>query len=239
MTTDHRRQTAALLTYAHDLPPGPRNAILQRVVSLNCPIAEAVFDPGQADDLLTYAIPTIRGEVQRLFRDQSWGLRPPRRLQELSAQAHASTDTLRARLGREPTSEEVADSLDCSRAQLDEARQASAALRTDSLDRPMGDGAQGAPRSEHLGRPDPLDLLDDALSVGPLLRDLPARDRHILQLRFGDDLTQAEIGEYLGVTQTQGSRLLRRILGEVRAQLGADGELPLAPPLAERLVALA
>ncbi|MAY98310.1 sigma-70 family RNA polymerase sigma factor [uncultured Nocardioides sp.] len=253
-STVRRRRTAALLEYAQGLPRGPRRATLRTVVDLNCPVAERIarryrrrgladddlrqaayegltkavgrFDPSRADDLLTFAVPTIRGEVQRLFRDESWGVRPPRRLQELSADAHAATDDLRSELGREPTTLEVASRLDCSDAALREARLASRSMVARSLDVPGGEDGDGAPGTERLGREDRLDQVENRLVLEPALRTLSGRDREIIRLRFTEELSQGEIGELIGVTQTQVSRLLTRILGDLR---GALGDVDLRP----------
>ncbi|WP_292606666.1 sigma-70 family RNA polymerase sigma factor [Nocardioides sp. REDSEA-S30_B4] len=253
-STIRRRRTAALLEYAQGLPRGPRRATLRTVVDLNCPVAERIaqryrrrgladddlrqaayeglikavgrFDPSRADDLLTFAVPTIRGEVQRLFRDESWGVRPPRRLQELSADAHTVTDDLRSELGREPTTLEVASRLGCSDAALREARLASRSMVTRSLDVPGGEEGDGAPGTERLGREDRLDHVENRMVLEPALRTLSGRDREIIRLRFTEELSQGEIGELIGVTQTQVSRLLTRILGHLR---GALGDVDLRP----------
>ena len=171
-STIRRRRTAALLEYAQGLPRGPRRATLRTVVDLNCPVAERIarryrrrgladddlrqaayegltkavgrFDPSRADDLLTFAVPTIRGEVQR------------------------------------------------------------------------------------------LDHVENRMVLEPALRTLSGRDREIIRLRFTEELSQGEIGELIGVTQAQVSRLLTRILGDLRGALGDVDLRPLTsgpPPL--------
>jgi RNA polymerase sigma-B factor len=180
------------------------------------------FDPAQSEDLLTFAVPTIRGEVQRWFRDHTWVVRPPRRLQELTARARSVRETLEQQVGREPSLGELAEALDVDPATCDQVLVASEAMHALSLDRPVdahGDG--GATLADLLGEDDRLDLVEDYVVLRPLIAALGPREQQLLHLRFVQDRSQSEIGEELGVTQTQVSRLLRRILGDLRRALGA------------------
>lgn len=191
---------------------------LQQVAYEGLTKAVSRFDPELRKDLLTYAVPTIRGELQRYFRDLGWTVRPPRRIQELQGRTHHTVSRLSQELGREPTGAEIADDLGIT---PDEYRQSEAAVgcfTPTSLDQPVG------PSTGTVG-----DLIaDDAelqeatearVLLAPVVRHLSARDRRILYLRFFEDKTQSEIGDDLGVTQMQVSRLLTRILGGIREEL--------------------
>ncbi|WP_300639721.1 sigma-70 family RNA polymerase sigma factor [Nocardioides sp.] len=243
-----RRATSALLVFAHGLPEEVRRPVLARVVDANMPVAEAVaaryrrrglssedlqqaayeglckavhrFDPAQAEDLLSFAVPTIRGEVQRYFRDHSWVVRPPRRLQELSAQVRALREEVEQELGRPATTAELAERLGVDERTCEEALQASAAMHATSLDAPVG--PTGTARiSDLLGEGDRLERVDDHLVLRPLIAALGPREQQLLHLRFVEELSQSEIGEVLGVTQTQVSRLLRKLLDDLRRALDA------------------
>ncbi|GAA1154335.1 SigB/SigF/SigG family RNA polymerase sigma factor [Nocardioides aquiterrae] len=179
------------------------------------------FDPELRNDLLTYAVPTIRGELQRYFRDHGWTVRPPRRIQETQWLVNQAVERLTQQLEREPSAVEIAAELDIS---LDEYRETVAAFgcfQPTSLDQPatadslasMGDLL---PDEDH-----DTDASEARVTLAPVVRRLPERDRRILYLRFFEDRTQEEIGQDLGVTQMQVSRLLSRILGTLREELQA------------------
>jgi RNA polymerase sigma-B factor len=180
------------------------------------------FDNSTGNNFLTYCVPTIRGEIRRYFRDQGWMVRPPRRIQELQQRLTATRSQLQFSLGREPSPQELADELGEDVADVREALQGDGCFSPASLDRPVGDET-----SSSLGELLPDDD-DDRVSaearvvLGPVVRRLGERDRRILMLRFFGGLTQQEIAEDIGVTQMQVSRLLSRIFGELREQLGLD-----------------
>jgi RNA polymerase sigma-B factor len=180
------------------------------------------FEPAQERDLLSYAVPTIRGEVQRFFRDHSWTVRPPRRVQELQAQVNHTIEALSQASGHEPSPVEVAEHLGISLAEYDEALAAFGCFRTASLDQPLGHDS-AATVGEQI--PDDevehqQDVTDDRVELGRMVRGLSERDRRILYLRFYEDRTQEEIGSDLGVSQMQVSRLLTRILTRLRTDAG-------------------
>lgn len=185
------------------------------------------FDPSRQHDLLSYAVPTMRGELLRHFRDHSWVVRPPRRLQELERTIASATAELGAVLGHAPAAHEICTHLGIGPIEHREAMQAAQCRRLLSLDQPAaGDSATT------LGElvPDEVDRLaaaDARAVLEPALRRLSGRDRRILYLRFVEDRTQREIGDELGVTQMQVSRWLTRICTQLRVQLGA-------PPGSER-----
>jgi RNA polymerase sigma-B factor len=183
------------------------------------------FDPHAGHDFLTYAVPTMRGEIRRHFRDAGWMVRPPRRIQELQARITTASASLALTLGRSPTAEEVAAEIGAERAEVEEALAAEGCFTPSSLDWPLGDGANVRTVGDLLGEEGPEGSAAEARVVlGPVVRRLSARDRRILKLRFFDDCTQGEIAEDIGVTQTQVSRLLTRIFADLRAGLGEDVE---------------
>ena len=179
------------------------------------------FDPTVRPDLLTYAVPTIRGEIQRWFRDHSWMVRPTRRIQELQWAVSRAGELLSQDLGRDPHPEEIADEVGCSVEEVEEARQAFGCFSTPSLDRPVAT-ADGPTLGETIPDEDDRDreAAEARAVLAPVIRQLPERDRRILYLRFFEDQSQRDIGEELGVTQMQVSRLLTRIFGDIRAELG-------------------
>lgn len=174
------------------------------------------FEPGRDKNFLTFAVPTIRGEVQRHFRDHGWSIRPPRRIQELQQRIARAGDRLGQELGREPTAEEMAEALGVAREEYDAACQAFGAFAPTSLDQPqVSDGERS------VGETIPDETRDQQAAearmlLAPMVRNLPARDRRLLYLRFYEDRTQAEIGEEFGVTQMQVSRLLSGIYSTLR-----------------------
>lgn len=177
------------------------------------------FDPELAEDLLTFAVPTIRGELLRHFRDHAWAVRPPRRVQELQQEAGAASEELRGRLGREPTSSELATYLSTEESAVIEALRASSCFQPLSLAQPTAQGSELTLADVLCDEDDWNDLSDAKVALLPAVRRLSERDRHILYLRFFEDLTQEEIGAQLGVSQMQVSRLLTRMLGQLRAEI--------------------
>jgi RNA polymerase sigma-B factor len=174
------------------------------------------FDAELADDLLTFAVPTIRGELLRHFRDLAWAVRPPRRVQELQQEVNAAAEELRAELGREPTCADIARHLGAEVSAVAEALQAGDCYQPLSLTQPTGPSSQLTLADILCDDDDWNDLSDAKVSLIPAVRRLSARDRRILYLRFFEDCTQEEIGAELGVSQMQVSRLLARVLGELR-----------------------
>ena len=242
--------THDLLVEAATADDHTRTQLLDRVILLNQGVAEAVanryrgrgvptedlyqaaleglvkavhkFDPTVRPDLLTYAVPTIRGEIQRWFRDQSWMVRPPRRIQELQWTVSRSTEQLSQDLGREPSDTEIAHDVGCSVEEVDEAVQAFGCFHPPSLDRPLAT-ADGPTLGETLPDDDQThdhDAAEARTMLAPVVRHLSERDRRILYLRFFEDQSQRDIGEELGVTQMQVSRLLDRIFRAIRSELG-------------------
>ncbi|WP_235736988.1 sigma-70 family RNA polymerase sigma factor [Nocardioides alcanivorans] len=189
----------------------------------NAALVRAVhnFDGDREGDLLSYAVPSIRGELRRHFRDQGWTVRPPRRIQELQSRVVEERDR-RVRDRDSSAEADIALALDVPVADVVEALAAEGCFTPTSLDLPVGEDG-GATLGELL--PDPDNSGDRAAAearvmLRPVVRRLPERDRKLLKMRFFDELTQQEIADDFGVTQTQVSRLLSRVLADLRRGLG-------------------
>jgi RNA polymerase sigma-B factor len=177
------------------------------------------FDPSHERDFLSYAVPTVTGEVKRYFRDFGWAVRPPRRVQELQGSIAKLSSELTQRLGRSPRPSEVAEKLGIDVESVIEALAADGAFTPASLDVPVGE--DGAATLGDLMPHDDEDFASAEARVvlGPAVRRLAPRDRRILELRFFQGWTQEQIAQDIGVTQMQVSRLLSRILKDLRAEL--------------------
>ncbi|WP_067472583.1 RNA polymerase sigma factor SigF [Nocardia amamiensis] len=199
---------------------------LLQIARVGLVLAVDRFDSTRGSSFLGFAVPTIMGEVRRHFRDNTWSLRVPRRLKEIQLRIGPATETLSHRLGRSPTAREIAAELDVELSEVTQALIAGNAYQTNSLDSAARHDDDGAPQplADTLGSEEPCyQLLEQAMAVGPLIAELPPRDRHVLILRFFESRTQAQIAERLGVSQMQVSRILARILGELRERaLGTD-----------------
>ncbi|MDO9496447.1 MAG: sigma-70 family RNA polymerase sigma factor [Nocardioides sp.] len=253
---ERSERTATLLAAAGSSPdPDETRALLDEVIVINRGVAESVasryydrgvdrddlrqvayegltkavrrFDPATRNDLLTFAVPTIRGELLRYFRDRGWTVRPPRRIQELQRRVNQAIETLEGELGRSPATAEIVERLGISEDDYREACEAFGSFQPASLDQPVGtDSATSI--GDLLPDPDSgLTASEARLTLAPVVRRLSERDRRVLHLRFFDDLTQEEIGRDLGVTQMQVSRLLSRILSTLRDEIGDELERPL------------
>jgi len=179
------------------------------------------FDGEHGKDFLSFAVPTISGEVKRHFRDCGWTVRPPRRIQELQSRISAINADLSQQLHRSPTPDEVADRLGVSVDEVVEALAADGCFTPTSLDKRLGED-DGTTLGDLLGVDDAdLSRTEAHVALIPLVRGLAPRDRHIVTLRFFYGWTQEQIARDIGVTQMQVSRLLARILREMRGQLAA------------------
>jgi RNA polymerase sigma-B factor len=176
------------------------------------------YDPDFGAAFLTFATPTILGELKRYFRDTTWAVHVPRRIQELSTQVRIATETLSQQLNRSPTTHELATLLDATTTEIADATEATGLHTVRSLDLPAAtDDANGSPLSDLLGTDDPgFQNVLDRETLRPLLATLSAREKKILLMRFFRSMTQTEIGEELGVSQMQISRLLTAILAKLK-----------------------
>lgn len=240
--------TARLLRDAASCSGEARQATLNRVVALNMKVAESIaaryrrrgvpdddlgqvaylglvkaaqgFDPDSSHDFLSYAVPTIRGEVRRHFRDRAWTVRPPRRLQELQARISTANEELWQELERSPRPSEVAAHIGVSEDDVVEALAANGCFTPTSLDVPLGQGDGGVLGDVLPDEDDGVEAAEARAMLSSALTTLGERDRRILYLRFFRQWTQSEIAADIGVTQMQVSRLLSRILGDLRTSLG-------------------
>jgi RNA polymerase sigma-B factor len=192
---------------------------LEQVAYLGLVKAVRGFDPDRATDFLSYAVPTIRGEVRRYFRDHGWVVRPPRTVQQAQARITAVESDLCQELGRAPRPSEIAEHLDLELDLVVEALAANGCFVPTSLDSTTADSEAGM--GERLGEDDPgFDSVEARVALRPLLRHLDRRERIMLEMRFFKGATQSEIGEVLGITQMQVSRLLSALLARLRDELG-------------------
>ena len=190
---------------------------LEQVAALGLVKAIDRFDPERGIAFTSFAVPTITGELKRYFRDKGWAVRVPRSIQELKLRIDREQPRLTASLGRSPTAAELAEKTGTCLEQVVEALGVSTAHRPDSLDRPVGEDGTSAVELVG-GQVDPGYARTEAATlVDSLLRQLPDREREILRLRFEQDLTQAEIGERLGISQMHVSRLIRQSISTLQA----------------------
>jgi RNA polymerase sigma-B factor len=175
------------------------------------------FDPGRGRDFLSFAVPTIMGEVRRHFRDSAWSMRVPRALKELQQNLVKATGELAHDLGRSPTPSELAAHLDIDVETVREGLLAAEAYKPASLDAPArGGGDTGTIGDQLADRESPYAKADDHLTLEAAMADLPPRERAIIEMRFVEELTQSQIAERIGVSQMQVSRLLAKTLEQLR-----------------------
>jgi RNA polymerase sigma-B factor len=178
------------------------------------------FDPAFGSSLSAYAAPCISGEIKRHFRDKRWQVHVRRAAQELLLELRKATEQLTHSLGRQPTDEELTERLGCSAEDLLEARQADLVFSAYSLDAPLSDKDDPAQLGDILGDDDAeMEHTLDMEAVSTHWEELPEREQRILVMRFYGNLTQAEIGARLGISQMHVSRLLSRALGHLRSRL--------------------
>ncbi|MFH8932408.1 SigB/SigF/SigG family RNA polymerase sigma factor [Streptomyces pristinaespiralis] len=180
------------------------------------------FDLSREVEFATFAVPYILGEIKRFFRDTSWAVHVPRRLQELRLELVQAVNELSGKLHRAPTAAELSEHLQLPVEEVTEGLVAMNGYVASSFDVPNTEGGPNAeaPFAERFGDLDPaLGLVEDLQALKPLIEELDDRDRLILRLRFGDELKQAEIGERLGISQMQVSRLLTRTLTRLRQKM--------------------
>jgi RNA polymerase sigma-B factor len=177
------------------------------------------FDPSYGREFLSYAVPTINGEVKRQFRDFGWMVRPPRPIQRMQASVSRAMNQLTQELGRSPRVSELADFLHSPVEEVVEALSADGCFTPTSLDTPVGDEGGGT-LGELLSEDDAeMSAAEARIMLAPAVQKLPERDRRVLYLRFFKQWTQSQIAEDIGVTQMQVCRILSRVLEELRGQI--------------------
>jgi RNA polymerase sigma-B factor len=181
------------------------------------------FDVERDVAFSSYAVPTIVGELKRYFRDRTWTVRPPRDLLERALRIERASERLSEQLQHAPTVNQLAELLDLSCEEVLEGLEAARAQHGTSLDAPVGQGDEVRSLGDRFGIADTgFDRADERVLAQQLSRGLSPRDREILRLRFEEDMTQAEIGMVLGVSQMQVSRLIRSALERLRAVADHD-----------------
>ncbi|MFL6055880.1 MAG: sigma-70 family RNA polymerase sigma factor [Actinoallomurus sp.] len=191
---------------------------LEQVAYLALVRVAQTYDHGSGHDFMSYAVPSIRGEVRRYFRDHGWMVRPPRRVQELQGRISTTESELTIKLGHPPTAEELAAELGAPEEHVQEALAANGCFTPTSLDQTVH--TAGSSIGDCCGLEEGgLDAVEARVVLTPLVRSLTPRERRILQMRFFGDCTQQEIADEIGVTQMQVSRLLSGLLGRLRADL--------------------
>jgi RNA polymerase sigma-B factor len=179
------------------------------------------FEPDRGIDFLSYAVPTITGEVRRHFRDRTWSMRVPRRLKDLQSSINGAVGPLSQQLGRAPRPSEIAAHLGIATEEVVEGLDAQQAYRSSSLDE-LVSGADTT-LTETLGTADAeLEKVEYRQTLAPLLDELPERERTILVLRFFGNMTQTQIADRVGISQMHVSRLLAQTVGNLRRRMLTD-----------------
>ncbi|MFD0064120.1 MULTISPECIES: RNA polymerase sigma factor SigF [unclassified Streptomyces] len=180
------------------------------------------FELTREVEFATFAVPYITGEIKRFFRDTSWAVHVPRRLQEARIELSKATEELRTRLGRNPSTAELAELMQLEPSEVAQAQMASNGYNASSLDASVtsaGDESDTA-LADFIGfEEDSYELIDNFHSLAPLIADLDERERTLIHLRFVEEQTQSQIGEALGVSQMHVSRLIARVVAKLRTGL--------------------
>jgi RNA polymerase sigma-B factor len=186
------------------------------------------FDPAVGSNLASYAQPCIAGEIKRHFRDKRWHVHVKRSTQELRLELCRVRTELIQELSRAPRDEELAERLGISGDDLRDAQRADMAFQASSLDAPRTTGSEPGNLADLLGEDDPqLEHTLDMESVWAHWGELPEREQRLLMMRFYGNMTQAEIGDRLGISQMHVSRLLTAALAYLRGcMLGPDAATP-------------
>jgi RNA polymerase sigma-B factor len=258
-TTDSDRASQAITAYASTAADDPRRALLrERAIEAWLPLAQHLtrrytgrgepaddlfqvavvglikavdrFEADRGVEFAGFAIPTIVGEIKRHFRDRTWSVRVPRRLQELRMSITAANNELTHTLGRSPTVADVAAHLGITEEEVLEGLEGSRAYAATSLSTPVDQDGRMELADTLGGTDHGFELTELRVALGPALAAMDERQRTILSLRFYGNLTQSEIGEKLGISQMHVSRLLSKALEQLRGQLYGDT----VPPRAAR-----
>ncbi|MBD0863620.1 SigB/SigF/SigG family RNA polymerase sigma factor [Gordonia sp. zg691] len=249
---DDYGDVAPALRSMHDEPDDDRRAQLRDVIIERClPLADHVarrfsergepiddlrqvariglmhaidrFDVERGNNFLAFAVPTVMGEVKRYFRDSTWSIRVPRRAQEASLNIAKASEELLQSLGRSPRPSELAEHLGIPVAEVIEGMVARSAYTASSIDAETSASADGWTLADTLGDDDErLELVEEFVTLQPALERLTDRERTILTLRFFKSMSQSEIARHVGISQMHVSRLLTRILENLRAEVVVD-----------------
>ncbi|MFG2755257.1 RNA polymerase sigma factor SigF [Streptomyces wuyuanensis] len=197
---------------------------LRQVAALGLVKAVERYDPDRGGAFESFAVPTIDGEIKRHFRDHTWTVHVPRRVQDLRNRVRAARQELAQSVGgREPGAAEIARHTGLTEAEAGAGLEALGSYSALSLDAPVQGGGDGYSLADAMGGPDPaLDVVVDREAVRPRLDGLPERERRILYLRFFRDMTQRRIAEDLGISQMHVSRLINRCCSRLREEILHD-----------------
>ena len=221
---------ARQLARRYERPDEPFDDLYQ-VACLGLVKAIDRFDLEREVAFSSFAVPTILGEIKRYFRDRTWSVRVPRDLQELALRVDRAVSELSLDLQRQPTVPEIAERVHAEEEEVLEALEASGAYRATSLEAPRGaEDDSGETLGDTLGTDEQgFKLAEHRATIGQLMRSLSPREREVLRLRFEQDLTQAEIGELIGVSQMQVSRIIRQAIGRLRSYATPSQAPPSTP----------
>jgi RNA polymerase sigma-B factor len=254
-----KARTQELLAQAARVAPAQRAELLAEVVELNLPIARSVasrylrrgidredlhqvaslaltlaaqrYRLEHERDFLAFAVPTIRGEVRKHFRDYGWMVRPRRAVQEAQAKVTGAEADLLQELGRSPRPSELAERTGVDLEIVVEALSVEGCFTPTSLDRPIKaiDGDTTALGSLLAAEDREQPAAEARMMLEPVVRRLKERDRRIVYMRFFEERTQQEIGDELSITQMQVSRLLTRIMRDLRNGIERESSKPTVP----------
>ncbi|MVU77916.1 SigB/SigF/SigG family RNA polymerase sigma factor [Nocardia sp. ET3-3] len=177
------------------------------------------FDISRGSNFLSFAVPTIMGEVRRYFRDNTWAMRVPRRVKETHLRIGSAIDALSQRLGRSPTAKEIAAELGIDADEVTQAVIAGNAYQPSSIDAVSVGRDTEASLLDTLGEEESqFDRVEEYVAIRPLLAGLPERERKILTMRFFESMTQTQIAQQMGISQMHVSRILSKTLARLREQ---------------------
>ncbi|MFC8043108.1 RNA polymerase sigma factor SigF [Nocardia sp. NPDC057353] len=181
------------------------------------------FDVGRGSNFLSFAVPTIMGEVRRYFRDNTWAMRVPRRVKETHLRIGAAIDSLSQTLGRSPTAKEIAAELGVDPDEVTQAVIAGNAYQPSSIDAASLGRDTEASLLDTLGEEESqFDRVEEYVAIRPLLAGLPERERRILTMRFFESMTQTQIAQRMGISQMHVSRILAKTLARLREQTARE-----------------
>ncbi len=203
----------------HYRPAGQAGDDLVQVALIGMINAIDRYDPARGGRFISFALPTVFGELRRHFRDHTWGVHVPRQLQELRLSIDQAADALTQRLRHTPSTTELAEHLAVTREEVNEAMLAAAGYAPASLSRPLS-AASPTQLADLIGEPDrELERVEQREAIMQMVARLPDQERQVLTHRFSGNLPQAQIARLLGVSQMQVSRLQRRALARLRVRL--------------------
>ncbi len=189
------------------------------------------YEPGRGNAFSSFEVPTIAGELKRHFRDRTWMVRPPRGMQELTLRVESALAELSQQLDRAPTTSELAAAVGADDEQILEAMQARSARGALSLHAPQNESGDAIALEDSLGAEDPeIERAEARAELDRLLTSVSPRSRAILRMRFEEDMTQAEIGAVVGISQMQVSRILRQTISKLREVSEEGPTEPVALP---------